>query len=80
MDALNVRSALDLRQEPGACKKAAEHNVVTAMAVGPIQVHRACTASLLLAIDLHVCPVISMRTSHMLPRTSCDCRMPAPGD
>ena len=38
MHALNVKSALDLREEPGACKKAAEHSVITAMAVGPIQV------------------------------------------
>ena len=38
MDALRVKSALDLREEPNACKKAAEHNVVTGMAVAPIQV------------------------------------------
>ena len=38
MDALNVKSALDLREEPNLCKKAAEHNVVTGMAVAPIQV------------------------------------------
>jgi hypothetical protein len=42
MDALNVKSALDLREEPNACKKAAEHNVVTGMAVAPIQV-RTCS-------------------------------------
>ena len=38
MDALRVKSALDLREESNACKKAAEHNVVTGMAIAPIQV------------------------------------------
>ena len=34
---LRIASALDLRAEPHACKKAAEHSVVTGVAVAPLQ-------------------------------------------
>ncbi len=38
MDQLRLKSALDLREEPHACKKAAEHNVITGVAIAPVQV------------------------------------------
>ena len=38
MDKLRLKSALDLREEPHACKKAAEHNVITGVAIAPVQV------------------------------------------
>ena len=38
MDALRLKSALDLREEPSACKKAAEHTVITGIAIAPVQV------------------------------------------
>lgn len=35
--ALRITSALDLREEPHACRKAAEHSVVTGVAVAPLE-------------------------------------------
>ena len=34
---LNIHSALDLREQPHACKKVAEHGVATGIAVAPLQ-------------------------------------------
>lgn len=34
---LGITSALDLREEPHACRKAAEHSVVTGVAVAPLE-------------------------------------------
>lgn len=35
---LHVRAAVDLREEPSACKKAAKSNVVNGIAAAPLEV------------------------------------------